>query len=73
MVDLALAAEQAVKKAGGGAKVARPLNLTRQAIYQWKRVPAEHVLTLERLSGVPRYQIRPDIYPAPDADAGASE
>lgn len=69
MVDLTQAAKYAVEKAGGGAKVARPLNLQRQAVYQWKRVPAEHVITLEKLSGVPRHEIRPDIYPAPETGA----
>jgi DNA-binding transcriptional regulator YdaS (Cro superfamily) len=35
-------------------------------VYQWRlknRVPAEHVILLEKRTGVPRYVIRPDIYP----------
>lgn len=31
-----------------------------------RRIPAERVLEVERLTGVPRHELRPDIYP-PDA------
>jgi predicted DNA-binding protein YlxM (UPF0122 family) len=44
-------------------EIAEKLKLSRQAIYQWKRVPVDYVLILERLTGVPRQEIRPDIYP----------
>ena len=27
------------------------------------RIPAERVLQVERVSGVPRYELRPDLYP----------
>jgi DNA-binding transcriptional regulator YdaS (Cro superfamily) len=55
-VDAALAAVE-------GAALARALKLTRQAIYQWKRVPSDHVLQVERITGVPRQRLRPDLYP----------
>ena len=48
---------------GNGSSLARELGLTRQAIYQWWRVPAEYVLRVESISGVPRHRIRPDLYP----------
>ncbi|MXV35765.1 MULTISPECIES: YdaS family helix-turn-helix protein [unclassified Saccharibacter] len=33
------------------------------AIYRWKRVPAQRVIAVEALTGIPREQLRPDLYP----------
>lgn len=55
----------AIKRAGGSTKMAPFLGVTRQAIDQWPHVPAKHVLTVEALSGVSRYTLRPDIYGEP--------
>lgn len=57
------AIQTAIEKAGGGAAVGRALGLTRQAIYQWTEIPPQHVLKLEEISGVPRHELRPDLYP----------
>lgn len=56
--------EKAVNKAGGISEVARQFKTSRQAVQQWikKRIPSERVLKLEQLSGITRYQLRPDIY-----------
>lgn len=54
---------KAIKQAGGGAKLAGALNLKRQAIYQWQRVPADHVSAVEQITGIPRHELRPDLYP----------
>jgi len=54
---------RAIERAGGGTVVAARLGLTRQAIYQWRRIPAQYVIALERLSGVSRRRLRPDLYP----------
>lgn len=53
-------------KRGGNVKIATLLNITESAVSQWKVVPHEHVLTLERAvrSRVTRYQMRPDIHGA---------
>ena len=37
--------------------------ISQQAISQWARVPAERVLEVERVTGVPRSELRPDLYP----------
>lgn len=54
----------AIKRAGGAPVIARELGLTRQAVNKWDEVPGKHVLAIERLSGVTRYELRPDIYGA---------
>ena len=53
----------AAKAAGGTAALARDLGISRQALHQWKRIPPLRVLTVERLTGVPRETLRPDLYP----------
>ena len=64
------ALERAKQTAGSTASLARSLGgITSQAISQWKRVPAERVLEIERITGIPRHELRPDIYPAPTVEA----
>lgn len=55
----------AMKAAGGGAYLAEYLGIERQAVYQWRRVPVQHVLNIKGLTGIPCWQMRPDIYPKP--------
>ena len=43
--------------------LARALGVTPGAVSQWDRVPAERVIDVERLTGIPRHDLRPDIYP----------
>ena len=42
--------------------IARVLNLTHSAVYQWLRVPSDRVVDIERLTGIPREVLRPDIF-----------
>ena len=64
---------KAIGEAGGPAKLAAALgNLSPQAISQWKRVPADRVIAVEKISGVSRHELRPDIFgPAPQRGAAA--
>jgi len=58
----------AIEKAGGIGKLSRALGIRRQAIYGWHytgRIPAERVIAIERITGVSREELRPDLYPAP--------
>lgn len=48
------------------ARVAQALGITDGAVAQWSRVPAQRVLDVERVTGVHRSQLRPDLYPAED-------
>jgi len=55
--------ELAIKAVGGYSALAARLGLTKASVHQWKRVPAERVLAVEAATGVPRQQLRPDLYP----------
>lgn len=61
------ALERAKNAVGGGRELARRLSaigrpITSQAIYGWRRIPAERVLDVERVTGVSRSELRPDLY-----------
>jgi hypothetical protein len=49
-------------KRGMSAKVAIACGVTRQNVYQWKRVPAIHVVTVAQILDITPNQIRPDIF-----------
>jgi len=54
--------KQAIDAAGSVASLASKLSLTLQAVAQWDTVPAKRCLDVERLTGVSRHVLRPDIY-----------
>lgn len=61
-------AELAIKVAGGPSSLSRKIGISPQAIGQWRQIPAERVLDVERITGISRHDLRPDIYgPAPAA------
>ena len=47
---------------GGAQKVAALVGVSFQAVYQWKKVPAEHVLKISKALGVSPKKIRPDVF-----------
>lgn len=58
--------KQAIEKSGGVAELSRALNITYEAVRQWDErntIPAGRVIEVERISGVSRHLLRPDIYP----------
>ena len=44
------------------AEVARVLGVTRATVAKWDVVPAERVVEIERITGIPREALRPDLY-----------
>jgi DNA-binding transcriptional regulator YdaS (Cro superfamily) len=61
----ASALAKAKKAAGGNSGLARALGagISPQAISQWRQVPAERVISVEKVTGVSRSELRSDIYP----------
>lgn len=53
--------------AGSDSQLARDLGAAQATVWRWinqtRQMPAEYVLTAERLYGVPCHHLRPDIYP----------
>ena len=45
-----------------GAPIAAACGIDRRAVHQWILVPANRVLTVERVTGISRYKMRPDVY-----------
>jgi DNA-binding transcriptional regulator YdaS (Cro superfamily) len=65
------ALERAIEKLGSSARLAARIGITEQAISQWRRVPYLRVLEIERATGIPRTELRPDIYP-PELERGVA-
>lgn len=57
--------QKAVAAKGTVAELARSLGITRAAIAQWDKIPAERVVEIERVTGVPREELRPDLFRPP--------
>jgi TorA maturation chaperone TorD len=58
--------QQAIEAAGGVGALARLLGIAQPSVSNWQRIPAERVLSVEALTGVPRGVLRADLYPPAD-------
>ena len=56
-------------KRGSSALIARELGISRGAVAMWEQIPAERVVEVERITGIPRAQLRPDLYAEPAESA----
>ena len=50
-------------------KIAIGIGVKPQAVHQWDVVPLERVLEVERVTGKPRHELRPDFFHAPESAA----
>ncbi|SDW94037.1 transcriptional regulator [Lysobacter enzymogenes] len=62
---------------GGQAALARELNISPQAVSQWVKghrpVPARLALRIEELTGITRFELRPDVFgPTPTVSHASS-
>jgi hypothetical protein len=57
--------EIAVAEAGGFTALGKLFDppITGSAVMMWKMVPLKYVATIHQLFGIPRHELRPDIYP----------
>lgn len=58
--------EKAVSLAGSQSELARRLGVRQGYVWKWLRKgrpPAEHVIAIEKATGISRHELRPDIYP----------
>jgi len=53
--------------------LARRVGVDKSVVTRWaaRRIPAERVLDIESATGIPRHELRPDIYPPPTTGAAA--
>lgn len=59
-----------LSRRGAASELGRQIGVTHSAVLQWQHsgVPAVRVLDVERLTGISRHDLRPDIFgPSPDA------
>jgi len=63
MSDGREALKRAISEVGGPACLARAVGISIQAIMQWEEVPPRRVIAVERATGIPREELRPDLYP----------
>jgi TorA maturation chaperone TorD len=52
----------AIDAAGGVAQLARKIGIAQPSVSNWTRVPAQRVIAVETATGVPRADLRPDLY-----------
>lgn len=43
-------------------RLAAACEITHSAVSQWDRVPSDRILTVEKVTGIPRGELRPDLY-----------
>lgn len=54
--------QKAVAAAGNMSELARRLNIAPQSIQQWTVIPAKRLVDVERVTGIPRAELRPDLF-----------
>lgn len=54
--------DRAISAAGGVAELARKIGISQPSVSNWIKVPAQRVIAVESATGVPRRELRPDLY-----------
>lgn len=74
--DLETPLDKAKRLAGGPSGLAKKLNeadpknpIKPQAISQWKEVPPKRCIAVEKVTGISRHVLRPDVYELASAEA----
>jgi len=53
---------EAIEAAGGVTELARRIGVAQPSVSNWNQVPAERVTVVEKVTGVARVRLRPDLY-----------
>ena len=56
------ALQKAIDSVGSVAELARRLHLNRQAVSQWRRIPPGRAAMIEKITGISRAELRPDLW-----------
>jgi DNA-binding transcriptional regulator YdaS (Cro superfamily) len=70
-----VALERSIAAVGSQTGLAKLIGVSQTAVWKWVRgrkpLPAEHVLKVEKATGISRHELRPDLYPREPAPRGA--
>lgn len=69
MTAATLTGMDAVRDRMSLARLAREIGVTRSAVAQWDRVPAERIGDVSRVTGISMDRLRPDLFKAADEAA----
>ena len=54
--------DRAIDAAGGVAQLARKIGISQPSVSNWAKVPAQRVIAVEAATGIPRTELRPDLF-----------
>ena len=63
---------EAIKRAGSVKALADAAGVRPQAISQWQKIPVDRVVRISDTLGIPRHELRPDLFEAPSATSVAA-
>nr|WP_315043263.1 helix-turn-helix domain-containing protein [uncultured Moraxella sp.] len=73
MLNSTIALSKAIKIAGGQTALAKKIGTKQQNIWAWvhrdKKASAKYVVKISEATGIPCYELRPDIFPYPISSA----
>lgn len=61
--------QKAIDALGSARALAAVLRISPQALSQWKEIPIGRVVAIEGATGIPRHELRPDIFQRPEVVA----
>jgi len=59
---MTISIKEIAAKVGGVVSLSTQLGLSRGAVSQWEKVPLDRVAAVSKLTGIPREDLRPDIF-----------
>lgn len=71
LLCMELTIKQIASRAGGVVELSRKLGLSRGAVSQWEVVPLNRVRAVSDLTGIPREELRPDVFGIDQENTGS--